>query len=46
MHRERPDAPGWNDTRSVELTRKDGAALIPDAWWRRMQDAAEKEGKE
>ena len=29
MHRERPDAPGWNDTRSVELTGKEGKALIP-----------------
>jgi hypothetical protein len=24
MHRERPDAPGWNDTRSVEVTSKGG----------------------
>ena len=31
MHRERPDAPGWNDTRSVEVTRKDGSEIIPIA---------------
>ena len=29
MHRERPDAPGWNDAQAVELTGKDGDALIP-----------------
>ena len=28
MHRERPDAPGWNDTRSVEVTGKDGKIPI------------------
>jgi hypothetical protein len=27
MHRERPEAPGWNDTRSVELTGKDGGPV-------------------
>ena len=27
MHREAPGAPGWNDTRSIELTGKDGGSV-------------------
>ena len=41
MHRERPDAPGWNDTRSIEVTGKDGDALIPITLARQVIDAVE-----
>jgi hypothetical protein len=41
MHRERPDAPGWNDTRSVEVTGKDGEALIPITLARQIIDLVE-----
>jgi hypothetical protein len=41
MHRERPDAPGWNDTRSVEVTGKDGNALIPITLARQIIDLVE-----
>src|SRR5260370_8733534 len=41
MHRERPDAPGWNDTRSVEVTGKYGAALIPITLARQIIDLVE-----
>jgi len=42
MHRERPDAPGWNDTRSVEVTGKDGGALIPITLARQIIDLVER----
>jgi hypothetical protein len=48
MHRERPDAPGWNDTRFVELTGKDSGALSIEAVDRLMAevDAAEERRKQ
>lgn len=37
---------GYMAPTKSEATGKDGASLIPDEWWRRMQDAAKKEEKE
>jgi hypothetical protein len=46
MHRERPDAPGWNDTRSVEVTGKDGKTLIPIEALSALIDQADREDAE
>ena len=43
MHRERPDSPGWNDTRSVEVTGKDGKTLIPIEALSALIDQADRE---
>ena len=46
MHRERPEAPGWNDTRSTEVTGKDGKALIPIEALSALIDQADREDAE